>query len=254
MGADAPALAEVTLLGESAMATSTLTPERALRRPYRIDLRAVLSLLVTVAAVGGMLLYANSFAVTRPLLIFTRDLPAGAVLTAADLEVAQVRVDDDIYAAAVAGDELGAVLGSSLAEPAHAQQILVHAQLSERPRLARDQVALTIPVSAASAAGGQLREGDEVQVLLTRNGGKTEAETVVVLERVRVYDVGYDERAAIRTTSEQQTPGPLAWLTLIVTTEQARALAGARHGGELDVALLPPHAPVPPATPAASGR
>ncbi len=68
------------------MATSTLTPERALRRPFRIDLRAVLSLLVTVAAIGGMLLYANSFAVTRALLIFTRDLPAGAVLTAAEIQ------------------------------------------------------------------------------------------------------------------------------------------------------------------------
>lgn len=236
------------------MTDQVLTPARAIRRPWRLDLRVVFSLLVTVAATGGMLLYANSIAVTRPLLIFTRDLPSGTVLTAADLEVAQVRVDDDIYAAAVAGDELSAVLGSALAEPAHARQIVVRAQISERPRLARDQLALTIPVSAASAAGGQLREGDEVQVLLTRNGGKPEAETVVVLERVRVYDVGYDERAAIRTTSQQTTPGPLAWLTLIVTTEQARALAGARHSGELDVALLPPLAPVPPATPAASGR
>ena len=236
------------------MATSTLTPERAIRRPFRIDLRAVLSLLVTVAAIGGMLLYANSLAVTRPLLIFTRDLAAGAVLTAADLEVAQVRVDDDIYAAVVAGDELGTVLGSSLAEPAHARQILVQAQVSGRPRLAPDQLALTIPVSAASAAGGQLRAGDEVQVLLTRNSGKPEAETVVVLERVRVYDIGYDERTAIRATSEQVTPGTLAWLTLIVTAEQARVLAGARHNGELDVALLPPAPPLPPASPAASGR
>lgn len=236
------------------MATSTLTPERALRRPYRIDLRAVLSLLVTVAAIGGMLLYANSFAVTRALLIFTRDLPAGAVLTAADLEVAQVRVDDDIYAAAVAGDELGTVLGSALAEPAHARQILVRAQVSGRPRLAQDQLALAIPVSSASAAGGQLREGDEVQVLLTRNAGKPDAETTVVLERVRVYDIGYDERAAIRATSEQVTPGTLAWLTLIVTAEQARILASARHSGDLDVALLPPLLSPPQASPAASGH
>lgn len=236
------------------MATHTLTPQRALRRPFRIDLRAVLSLLVTIAAVGGMLLYANSFAVTRPLLVFTRDLPIGAVLTAADLEVAQVRVDDDIYAAAVSSDELEAVLGSTLDEPAHAGQIFVRAQVGGQPRLAHDQLALTIPVSAASAAGGQLRQGDEVQVLLTRNGNKPDAETVVVLERVRVYDVGYDERTAIRTTNEPSEPGPLAWLTLIVTAEQARALAGARHSGELDVALLPPSPPAPAATPAASGR
>lgn len=235
------------------MAAKALTPERALRRPFRIDLRAVLSLLVTVAAIGGMLLYANSVAVTRPLLIVTRDLPVGAVLTATDLVVAQVRVDDEIYAAAVAGDQLAQVIGSSLAEPVHAQQILIRAQVSGRPRLAPDQLALTIPVSAASAAGGQLREGDEVRVLLTRNTGKPDAETVVVLERVRIYGVGYDERSITinSTANARGDTGPLASLTLIVTAEQARALAGAKHGGELDVALLPP-LPAPVVTPAAS--
>lgn len=224
------------------MGTRSLTPERAIRRPRQIDLRVVLSLLVTVAAIGGMLLYANSFAATRPLLIVTRDLPAGALLTAADLEIAQVRVDDGIFAAAVPGDALGDILGLPLAEPAHAQQILVHAQVSGRPRLASDQLALTIPVSATSAAGGHLREGDEVQVLLTRNTGKPDAETVVVLERVRIYSVGYDERsiAISSTTSNRGDTGPLASLTLIVTAEQARTLASAKHGGELDVALLPP--------------
>lgn len=234
------------------MTSHTLTPERAIRRPRQIDLRAVLSLLVTVAAIGGMLLYANSFAATRPLLIVTRDLPAGALLTAADLEVAQVRVDDGIFAAAVPGDALGDILGLPLAEPAHAQQILVRAQVGGRPRLAPDQLALTIPVSAASAAGGQLREGDEVRVLLTRNTGKFDAETVVVLERVRVYAIGHDERAAIGPAVEQVTPGTLAWLTLVVTTEQARMLANARHSGELDVALLPPVQLAPSANPAAA--
>ena len=245
------------------MTDQGLTPARAIRRPWRLDLRVVLSLLVTVAAIGGMLLYANSVAVTRPLLIVTRDLPAGAVLTASDLVVAQVRVDDDIYAAAVAGDDLTMVIGSSLAEPAHAQQILVRAQVSGRPRLTPEQLALTIPVSAASAAGGQLRGGDEVQVLLTRNTGKPDAETVVVLDRVRIYSVGHDERsiAISSTATDRGDAGPLASLTLIVTAEQARALASAKHGGELDVALLPPlptpgasggWAPTPAATPAAS--
>jgi Flp pilus assembly protein CpaB len=236
------------------MTASSLTPARAIRRPRQIDLRAVLSLLVTMAAIGGMLLYANSFAATRPLLIATRDLPAGAILNAADLEVAQVRVDDRIFAAAVPGDALGDVLGRPLADPVHAPQILVRAQVSGRPRLAPDQLALTIPVSAASAAGGQLREGDEVQVLLTRNEGKPDSETTVVLERVRIYGIGYDERAALRPASEPSTPGTLAWLTLIVTDEQARILANARHSGELDVALLPPAPPTPSAIPTAGGR
>lgn len=147
------------------MATRTLTPERALRGPLRVDLRAVLSLLVTIAAIGGKPLDANSF----------------AVLTAADLKVAQVRVDDGIYVAAVLRDELGAVLSSAFAESAHARQMLVRAQISGQSRLAHDQQAFTIPVSAASAAGGQLRQGDKFQVLLTQNGGKSDAETIAAM-------------------------------------------------------------------------
>ena len=92
-----------------------------------------------------------------------------------------------------------------------------------------------------------------MRVLLTRNTGKPDAETVVVLDRVRIYSVGYDERsiAISSTANDRGDAGPLASLTLIVTAEQARVLASAKHGGDLDVALLP-SLPVSAATPAAS--
>lgn len=224
------------------MASRPLTPERAIRRPWRVDLRAVLSVLVTVVAIGGMLMYAGSLSDTRPLLVAVRDLPAGATLTRDDLSVAQVRVDDAIYVAAVPADRLGAIVGKELAEPVHSQQILVRAQVSDRPRLAPDQLALTIPVKAESAAGGRLRAGDEVRVFVTRDKNTPEPDTTVVLERVRIYGVDYDERAVVTgsTVGGPAEMGPLASVTLIVTGEGARVLAAARHGGELDVALLPP--------------
>ncbi len=90
-----------------------------------------------------MLLYANPFAATRPEIIVAHDLPVGAILTAANVEVTHARVGDDIYAA-IAGDELSAVLGRSLAEPAYAQQILVSVQVSERPHLGAEWLALAI--------------------------------------------------------------------------------------------------------------
>lgn len=224
------------------MVGRTLTPERAIRQPWRLDLRVVLSALVTLAAIGGMLVYAGSLSATRPVLLVTRDLPAGAILGPDDLTVTQVRVDDSIYAAALSGDALSAVLGKPLAEPVHSQQILARAQVSSRPRLAPDRLALAIPIKPESAAGGRLRAGDEVQILLTRNKGKPEADTVVVLERATIYSVGYDERATVinAANASRTDTGPLASLTLIVMPDQARALATARHSGELDVALLPP--------------
>ncbi len=234
------------------MGNQVLTPSRAIRRPRHLDIRAVVSVLVALAALGGMLAYANSLSATRPVLVATRDLPLGAILAHDDLTIAQVRVDDRIYAAAVPGEALGQVLGRPLAGPVYSQQLLGHAQISDRPRLAPDQLALTIAITPASAAGGRLGAGDEVRILLTRNKGRPEADTLVVLERVRIYDVGYDERASVIPPSPAHGGvGPVTSLTLAVTAEQARLLANAKHSGELDVALLPPApAPLPTAPPA----
>ncbi|HEX5501725.1 MAG TPA: Flp pilus assembly protein CpaB [Thermomicrobiales bacterium] len=240
------------------MAGRMMMPERAIRRPWRFDLRILLSVLVTLAALGGMLLYAGSLSATRPVLVATHDLPAGAILGRDDLTVVQVPVTDAVYAAAVPGDALDQVLGQRLAEPVHSQQILARAQLGNQPQLAPDQLALTIPVTAASAADGRLHPGDDVQVLLTRDKNAANPETVVVLERVRVYSVGYDERATLGNPTvggaTDSDVAPLASLTLAVTAEQARALANARHSGDLDVALLPPLPGAPPASPAPGGH
>ena len=238
------------------MAGQTLTPQRAIRRPWRLDLRAVLSLLVTAAATGGMLLYASSLSATRALLIATHDLPAGAVLAADDLATARVRVDDAIFAAAIPAEALADLVGHQLSEPVHRQQILSRAQLSAGPRLTPDQLALTIPVKSANAAGGHLRVGDEVRVFVTRKAAGTDVDTRVVLERAQVYGVDYDDRVAITSSGAagRTDIGPLASITLIVTAEGARALAAAVHSGDLDVALLPPSPSTPPTTPVTSGR
>ncbi len=229
------------------MSSRTLTPERAGRRPWRVDLRAVLSILVTLVSVGGMLLYAGSLSATRTFLVATRDLPAGTILQSGDLAITQIRADDQIYAAAIPADALGTIVGRPLAEPLHAQQLLIHAQISDRPRLAPDQLALTIAITSENAAGGRLHAGDQIQVLLTRGKGTPDVTAVVVLERATIYDVGLDERAVPLATSGGHTAGegPLASLTLIVTAEQARAVAAAKHSGDLDVALLPPASTAP---------
>lgn len=250
------------------MSSQTLTPERAIRRPWRVDLRAVLSILVTLAAIGGMFLYAGSLSATRPLLVATRDLPTGTTLSRDDLAIAQVRVDDAIYAAAVPAGALANIVGHQLSEPVHRQQILARAQISARPRLTPGQLALTIPVKAESAAGGHLHAGDEVRVFVTRKANGSDADTSVVLDRVQVYGVDHDERAAVTSsaTAGRTETGPLASVTLIVSEEGARALAAARHSGDLDVALLPPLLPAaigsstgapagtPVASPTATGR
>ncbi len=225
------------------MSSATLSPVRALRRPRRLDWRALFGLFLLLFATGGSITFWSSSSDTRAVLIATRDLPAGAELGIGDLAVARVRVDDAIYQAAVPAAELASLVGTQLAEPVHAQQLLVRAQFSTRPRLGANQLALTIAISPETSVGGRVRSGDAVEVLLTVDKGKPEARTTVVLPRAAVYDVGYDQRVTVVNTDPADHPaaqGPVKWLTLVVSQEQALQLTQAKGQGDLDVALLPP--------------
>ena len=228
---------------EAALSSPPLVPSRALRRPRRIDLRAVFGVCLMLVAIGGSVAFWTTLSDSRSVLMATRDLPAMAVLSPADLTVAHVRVDDAIYQAAIPADELTTLIGKPLAAPVYAQQLLVRSQVSARPVLAADQMILTIPIVPETAAGGRLRHGDQVQVMVTLNKGKPEARTSVVLPRATVYDIGYEQRlAAVNTDgSTGSTPqGAAKWLSLVVTPAEAQSLAQARWSGDLDVALLPP--------------
>jgi Flp pilus assembly protein CpaB len=230
------------------MATTTLTPKRALRKPWRIDPRALFGLFLMLVSVGGSVAFWTTSTDTRAVLVATRDRPTGATLRSSDVAVTNVRVDDEIFVAAVPADEQQAVVGRQLAEPLHAQQILARAQLSGRPPLGQGQMALTIQVSANTAAGGRIHPGDSVQVLATTNKGRPESRTTVVLPRITVYDVGQDERTAVINTGgsddvDSDTASSVSSLTLIVSQEQAVQLSVAKWNADLDVALLPPEGP-----------
>lgn len=223
------------------MSTSSLTPSRALRRPRRIDLRAVFGIALMLVAIGGSMAFWTLTSDARSVLIATRDLPATAVLSASDVAIARVRVDDRMYQVAIPGGEMNNVVGKALSLPVQANEMLVHGHLAPRPPLNPDQRAFTIPVTPDTAAGGRLRSGDSVEIRLTVNKGKPDVRTTVLLPRVTVYDVGYESRVSAlgADSAGAVSPGTIKWLTLAVTSDQADALAQARWSGELDVALRP---------------
>src|SRR5262249_58730379 len=106
---------------------------------------------------------------------------------------AYVRMDDNLYRAALPADTLDSLVGRQLGEPIHAQQVLARAQLADRLGLAPDQVAITIPAKPDSAVDGRLRPGDAVQVLVTVvDKSRNEAHAHQVLDRALVYGVGRD--------------------------------------------------------------
>jgi Flp pilus assembly protein CpaB len=221
-----------------------LAPEGALRRPRRLDARRIAGVFVFCLSVLGGLLYWSSLTELRPFVVATRDLPAGATLGAADLTVARLHADDGLYAAAIPGAELDALVGRELAEPVHTQQLLVRAQLATGPRMGADEVALALPVDARAAVGGRLRPGDAVRVYVTRDRGRPESRTEVVLERALVLDVGRDEGQAPVVAggadgAGRAAGGPLAWLTVAVPAADGPRAAQALNDGAINVALLP---------------
>jgi Flp pilus assembly protein CpaB len=225
------------------MAVATLNSARALRR-RRTDPRALVGVCLTVAALAASVAFWVGASDARPVVIATRELPAGSTLHATDLTVAYLRMDDALYAAAVPSDTLGALIGRQLGEPAHAQQVLARAQVADRIGLAANQVAITIPAKPDNAIDGRLRPGDTVQVFVTVvDKARNEAHTRVVLDTAQIYQVGREQSfGSTSVTSDPDTAarGAIASLTLVVTADQARQLAEARRTGELDVLLLPP--------------
>jgi Flp pilus assembly protein CpaB len=227
------------------MAVATLTPAHAQpRRPRRADPRALVGICLTLAALAGSVAFWVGASDARPVLVGTRDLPAGAILRSSDVTVAYVRMDDALFHAALPSDMLDSLVGRQLAEPVHAQQVLARAQLAERTGLAPDQVAITIPARPESAVDGRLRPGDTVQVLVTVvDKTRNEAHTRQVLERAQVYAVGREQSigsTGANAESEARTRGAINSVTLAVSPDQARQLAESRRQGELDVLLLPP--------------
>ncbi|HEY3060632.1 MAG TPA: Flp pilus assembly protein CpaB [Chloroflexota bacterium] len=234
------------------MVAATLTPARALRRPRRTDPRALIGVFLTLAALAGSVSFWVGSSEARPVLIATRDLPVGATLRPADLAVAYVRMEDNLYRAALPADALEGLVGRQLGEPLHAQQVLAREQVAERVGLGPDQVAMTIPAKPDSAVDGRLRPGDAVQVLVTVvDKARAEAHARLVLERVQVYSVGREQAFSSSTNADAEgfAHAAINSVTLAVTPQQARLLAEARRTGELDVVLLPATAPpqsVPP--------
>lgn len=198
-----------------------------------------------LVAIGGSVVTWTAVEDTRGVLVAARELPAGEILTADDLTVAHVRLDDALYAAAIPADK--SLIGRQLAEPAHANQILVPAQLSTHQTLSGDQRVYAIPVRPDSAAGGQLKPGAPVEVIGVNSNPDGTRTTSVVLPHAVVYDVGRQGSSSTVGAGLNVAPAadqsPAVWVSLIVTPNEALKLVQAKAAGELDVGLLPPSTP-----------
>jgi len=230
-------MAAEALTSASAPGAGALTPARALHPPRALPVRAGIGLLLALITGLAGLLFVQSSADTRTVLVAARDLPAGATLQSSDLAVSKVRLADDLYAAAIPAARLADTAGKELDAPVYAHEVLVQAQLSKQPALAPGQVAFTIPVTAASADISRIRPRSWVAVYATSSKGQPDAKTALVVPRAQVYDVGYERNVTVvgGGSNSGDSGGPISSLTIVVSQDQGSALAQA---GQLNVALL----------------
>ena len=225
------------------MAVDTLTPARAIRAPRRLDGRAALGIFILLLATGDMLAALGAANQSEAVLVAARDLPAGAVLQPSDLTVAHLHADGDVQRAALPASDQERLVGTALADPVHAGEVLVRGQLSSESALGRDQVAYAIPLGQDSVVTG-VRPGDQVRVYATLDKGKPDSKTVVVVDRATVRAVQQNAQLGLdgdnAGDSGRPATTPLRALTLGVSNDDAERLAQARWNGDLDVALLPP--------------
>lgn len=216
-------------------------PSRAIRRPRRLDMRALLGLFIMLATLGGSIVVWSTETAGIDVLVAANDLPAGATLTAANLLAVTVRVDPQEDDGLVPATELRTLVGRTLREPLARHAFLSPAAVAVQPALGPDEMELTIPVTAQTALDGRLRPGDTVAVLSTENKGTPQSQTTVLIDRARVREIGYDQSTPSISSSSTEANLPaeaIRSVTLLLTRSQAIEVARARWNGELDVARV----------------
>ena len=162
--------------------------------------------------------------------------PGGAVLDAGNLAVARVRVDDALYERhgrppAGGADREGAHLPVHARQPSPAPALQPCAAAPRAGSRSRSLLVRTRPWGASPPRRRRAGPHHERQ-------GQARVGGVVVLRRVRVADMGREERATLVSTAStgETTPRPphrarSAPLALVVTQDERLELARARWNG-----------------------
>ncbi len=221
------------------MALRALPQRRALTAPRQLDRRLVFGALLCVIGIVGVLnLVGVAGPQDRTVVVAAHDLPAGQILQASDLSTAHVRIPDAMAQQAWSSEELSSLVGRQLALPVPANWLIGTAQLTAPDAvLAPDQVVDQIPLKADSAVVDRIQKGDTVTILVSIPDGKPNAGTRTVVPRATVARVGRDSARAGGGSSSQTS---LTSLDVVLTLEQASAVADARTNGELTILLAGP--------------
>jgi hypothetical protein len=229
------------------MATASVYPlPRAMRQPFRLNRRRVLSVGLMLSALIGGLTYVNRVGQqpTYPVLIAAHDLPRGSVIAAGDFVPERVALPESMAPLVAPAATAPDLVGQRLADTVHAGVPLLEGQLATHTQVVPGFQRISFPVESEHAAGGQMSIGDAVRVYVTTDRGKPNARTSVALDRAIVSAVGYQDVGLASTGGSsdiavQHPPARLAWVELLVDDGRAAEFVQTLASGDPDVAVLP---------------
>lgn len=218
-------LAAVTtdLSHEAPPVRPTATPARRAVTPRRPDSRLIAGLLLIVlsGAIGARTLAAGQDSVRA--WVFTRDLPAGAVIVDGDITSTNVSALTDSYARADV-----AVIGNRLSRPVTAGEFVPVAGMSKQMPAA-DSRLVTVAVDPLHAPAN-LQRGHKVDVWSTARVESVVSAPALVLPKVLVADVpAVDQRGITASVG----------VTLDVPVDQVPQLIAALRAGDVDLVRVP---------------
>lgn len=208
----------------------------------RLPDRIPLALPSTRAVVGGLLVAVAVLAIfaahrsassvdTTEWLIAVRPVPAGREITAADLARAPMRLVEATEARAVADPRR--VIGRVALVGLRPGDLLLAGSTAERPAASATARRVTITLGAAAALGGDLAEGDRVDVVAI---GDESTPTEVVVRGALVGGVGADGGGdAVGSTS-----GGIQVTLDVADEDAARALISAHATGGVTLIAASP--------------
>jgi hypothetical protein len=219
---------------------------RAMRQPFRLNRRRVLSVGLMLAAFIGGLAYVNGVGQqpTYPVLIAAHDLPRGSVIASGDFVPERVALPESMAPLVAPAGAAPDLVGQRVSETVHAGVPLLEGQLATQTEVVPGFQRISFPVGSEHAAGGRLSIGDSVRVYVTTDRGKPQAQTRVALDRATVSAVGYQDTglASSGSTSDtgpQHPPAKLGWVELLVDDGHAAEFVQTLASGDPDVAVLP---------------
>lgn len=193
---------------------------RAPLRNFATPMRLAGIALVLLAAAGYAAVYSGTTDRT-PIVVVTRDLPSGAVVSASDLRVGELAGDRSVLDGLVPEQDLAGVVGRRLAAPVTSGAPLPRAALT---RPVADDAAFTLTLPALRL--GNVQVGDRVTILATHGAGSGRAQTKAVARGLQVLSLGSSagsfDRATATVPVVLAVPDPSIAASLALANDAAR--------------------------------